>query len=71
MFSKSLLLYKLHIDYSKIYPSFISIVLSLEKDILNVLLKCEGCTHFCEILYVFFYPIMCFICIIIIIIIII
>ncbi len=29
--SKSLLLYKLHIDYSKIYPSFISIVLSLEK----------------------------------------
>ncbi len=29
--SKNLLLYKLHIDYSKIYPSFISIALSLEK----------------------------------------
>ncbi len=29
--SKSLLVYKLHTDYSKIYPSLISIVLSLEK----------------------------------------
>jgi len=28
---KYILLYKQHIDYSKIYPSFISIVLSLEK----------------------------------------
>ncbi len=29
--SKCVLLYKLHIDYSKIYTSLISIVLSLEK----------------------------------------
>ncbi len=28
---KYLLLYKLHVDYSKIYPSFVSIVLSLDK----------------------------------------
>ncbi len=25
------------------------------KDILNVLPKCEGCTHFCEILYIYIY----------------
>ncbi len=29
--SKCVLLYKLHIDYSKIYSSFICVVLSLEK----------------------------------------
>ncbi len=29
--SKFVLLYKLHIDYSKIYPRFICVVLSLEK----------------------------------------
>ncbi len=35
------LLYKLHIDYSKIYPSFICAVLSLEK-LYYFFLKCEG-----------------------------
>ncbi len=40
--SKFVLLYKLHIDYSKIYPRFICVVLSLEKIYYIFLLKCEG-----------------------------
>ncbi len=56
--SKFVLLYKLHIDYSKIYPSFIWAVLSLEKLYTNVLLKCERCTHFvryCVYIYIYIY----------------
>lgn len=44
-------LYKQHIDYSQIYPNSISEILSLE-DLIKWLLKCEGCTHVCEVLYV-------------------
>jgi len=58
----NILLYKQHTDYSKIYQSLIYIVLSLGKycyifysivSLLKRLLKCEGCTHFCEILILF------------------
>jgi len=45
-------LYKQHIDYIQIYPSFISIVLTLKEIILKCLLKCESCTHHCEIIYI-------------------
>ncbi len=43
--SKFVLLYKLHIDYSK-YIIYIYIY---------IYMKCEGCTHFCEILYIYIY----------------
>jgi len=52
--SKYILLYKHHNDYSKLYPSFISIVLSLEK-ILKCLLKCERCTVFFTLIYIFYF----------------
>ncbi len=49
--SKFVLLYKLHIDYSKIYSSFICVV--WRRDTIFFWVKCEGCTHFWEILYVY------------------
>ncbi len=50
--SKYLLLYKLHIDSSKYISKFNFYSIVPWKDILNWLPKCEGCTQFCEILYV-------------------
>ncbi len=44
--SKLVLLYKLHIDFSKMYPSFICVVMSLENLYKKVLLKCEGILTF-------------------------
>ncbi len=44
--STFLLLYKLHIDYSKIYPSFICAVLSLEKLYENVYWNVRGVLTF-------------------------
>ncbi len=46
--SKFVLLYKLHIDYSKIYPRFICVVLLGTK----IFAKMWGVCHFCEILYI-------------------
>ncbi len=43
--------------YIKTYPSFICAVMSLEK-LYKKVLKCEGCTNFCEILYI---GILCFV----------